>query len=411
MQPELPDAYRRILGWADTARRLKVRANVDTPYDARKALTMGAEGIGLCRTEHMFFDTQERRITMQEMILAADEASRVAALSRLLPFQRRDFEGIFEVMEGRPVTIRLLDPPLHEFLPHDEAGQQALADQLRIPVARVAQRVARLKEANPMLGHRGCRLCLTYPEILDMQVRAIIEAAVAVHQRGIRVKPEIMHPLTMDAREMHLLAARPRRVADGVLKETGSRIKYLVGTMIEVPRAALTAGAIAMESDFFSFGTNDLTQMTMALSRDDSGRFLPAYIDEQNLGVFADDPFQTLDEAGVGALMRLAIEQGRKVRPGMKIGICGEHGGDARSVGFCHDAGMDYVSASPYRIPIARLAAAQRAILQRREAAAGRRRGRGGVSKPVKRRATGNGRTGRTLRKVAHDRRHPVAQP
>ena len=373
IKPELPATYHRILAWADALRRLRVRANVDTPYDARKAVEMGAEGIGLCRTEHMFFDTEERRHAIQEMILAADRPARERALARVLPLQRKDFEGIFEAMAGRPVTIRLLDPPLHEFVPHDQEGQEALAQVLGVSRAAVAQRVAQLAEANPMLGHRGCRLALTYPEILEMQVRAILEAAVAVRRRRVPVRPEIMHPLTMDPREMALLVQRTRAVADAVLKASGTRLAYQVGTMIEVPRAALLADRMAREVDFFSFGTNDLTQMTMALSRDDSGRFLPAYVGEGDLAIFEHDPFQTLDQEGVGALVRMAIAAGRAAHPGLKIGICGEHGGEARSVVFCDAAGMDYVSCSPYRIPIARLAAAHAAIDARSRHRAGAR--------------------------------------
>jgi pyruvate,orthophosphate dikinase len=385
VQPKLPDSYKRIMSWADSFRMLGVRANVDTPYDARKAIEMGAEGIGLCRTEHMFFDTEERRLAIQEMIVADDRPAREEALRRLLPFQRLDFEGIFEAMGARPVTIRLIDPPLHEFAPHEEKQQRQLADRLGIPLDHLSRRIRQLHEANPMLGHRGCRLSLTYPEILEMQVRAIMEAAVAVQGRGIRVKPEIMHPLIMDPRELELVTVRTRDVADRVLKESRCRINYLVGTMIEVPRAALLAGSIAQIADFFSFGTNDLTQMTMALSRDDSGRFLPEYQDERRLAIFKDDPFQTLDREGVGQLVRLATERGREAQPDLKVGICGEHGGEARSVFFCHDVGMDYVSCSPFRIPIARLAAAQAAILNpprarrqtRRAAIASRRPRRG----------------------------------
>jgi pyruvate,orthophosphate dikinase len=321
----------------------------------------------------MFFDTEERRHAIQEMILAADRPARERALARILPLQRKDFEGIFEAMAGRPVTIRLLDPPLHEFVPHDQEGQEALAKVLGVSRAAVAQRVAQLAEANPMLGHRGCRLALTYPEILEMQVRAILEAAVAVRRRRVPVRPEIMHPLTMDPREMRLLVQRTRAVADAVLAESGTRLAYHVGTMIEVPRAALLADRIAREVDFFSFGTNDLTQMTMALSRDDSGRFLPAYVGEGELAIFEHDPFQSLDQDGVGALVRMAIAAGRSAHPGLKIGICGEHGGEARSVLFCDAAGMDYVSCSPYRIPIARLAAAHAAIDARSHRHAGAR--------------------------------------
>jgi pyruvate, orthophosphate dikinase len=406
VRPELPEAYREVMTWADSARRLGVRANVDTPYDARKAVEMGAEGIGLCRTEHMFFDSAERRLAIREMILAQDTESRERALSRLLPFQRQDFEGIFEAMDGRPVTIRLIDPPLHEFLPQDEDEQRALAARLQLPLETVARRVAQLHEANPMLGHRGCRVCLVFPEILDMQVRAILEAAAAVRRRGIRVLPEIMHPLIMDPKEFELVERRTREVANRVLEEQKLKIPYLVGTMIEVPRAALLAGPIGRRADFFSFGTNDLTQMTMALSRDDAGRFLPDYVDEKRLGIFAADPFQTLDPDGVGQLVLLAIERGRAAHPGLKIGICGEHGGDARSVRFFHTAGMDYVSCSPYRIPIARLAAAQAAIDERpaprpaRARAAGRRA----------RRTSGNGRESRAADRRQRGRRNPVAQ-
>jgi pyruvate,orthophosphate dikinase len=396
VRPELPEAYRTIMSWADGIRRLGVRANADTPYDARKAVEMGAEGIGLCRTEHMFFDSEERRLAIREMILATDRPARERALQRLLPIQRQDFEGIFEAMRGRPVTVRLIDPPLHEFLPHEPEEQRALAERLGLPLETVARRVEQLREANPMLGHRGCRVCLVYPEILDMQVRAILEAAAAVRRRGLPVRPEIMHPLVMDPRELRLLAARTRAVARAVLREHRVRVRCLVGTMIEVPRAALLAGPIAREADFFSFGTNDLTQMTMALSRDDAGRFLADYVDDRRLGILRDDPFQTLDTDGVGQLVLWGIARGRAARPGLKIGICGEHGGDARSVRFCHRAGMDYVSCSPYRIPIARLAAAH-AVLETRVAArtagdgrartpggaAGRRGGRRGHRHPV----------------------------
>jgi len=405
VQPDLPEAYRTLISWADRMRMLGVRANADTPADARKALEMGAEGIGLCRTEHMFFETEERRSAIQEMIVAGTREARVKALERLLPFQRRDFEGIFEAMDGLPVTIRLIDPPLHEFLPHDAAAQRELAGRLGVAFDLVARRVEQLREANPMLGHRGCRLCLTYPEILEMQVRAIFEAAVAARARGIRVLPEIMHPLTMDPRELALLVAGTRRVADLVMKRARPRISYQVGTMIEVPRAAILAGAMAREAEFFSFGTNDLTQMTMALSRDDAGRFLPEYVDERLLGVLKEDPFQTLDQEGVGVLVRWAIERGRAARPGLKIGICGEHGGDARSVAFCHRTRMDYVSCSPYRVPVARLAAAQAAIGERREAGRGRRAPR--RSRPT---APAARRRRAPLDAESRADRHPVAQ-
>ena len=367
VKPELPPEYYTLMSWADQRRKLRVRTNADTPYDAQNAIKMGAEGIGLTRTEHMFFDTEERRIAMQTMILADTEADRRAALSELLPFQRADFIGIFEAMAGRPVTIRLIDPPLHEFVPHDEDKQRELAQHIGVPFEKVRQRVEQLHEANPMLGHRGCRLCITYPEILEMQVRAIMEAAVAVKKAksgaaGGKVSPEIMIPLSIDKKELGLLVEQTRRVAERVLDESGVRVDYLVGTMIETPRAALLADQIAEVSEFFSFGTNDLTQMTMGLSRDDAGRFLPDYVDKAKAGIFKDDPFQSLDQEGVGMLMRWAIDKGRKSRKGLKIGICGEHGGEAESVKFCAALGMDYVSCSPYRVPIARLAAAQAAI-------------------------------------------------
>ncbi len=364
--PELPKSYETLMKWADEIRRLRVRTNADTPQDARKAREFGAEGIGLCRTEHMFFTdfeqperSHERQRAIQEMILADTKEARVKALDKLLPFQRRDFVGIFKAMDGFPVTIRLIDPPLHEFVPHERAKQEELARELKIDVETVARRVEQLHEANPMLGHRGCRLSITYPEILEMQVRAIIEAAIECQKAGVKVLPEIMHPLTLDKKELSILDQATRRVADDLIKKSGVKLHYLVGTMIELPRAALLAGEIAEVAEFFSFGTNDLTQTTMGLSRDDAGRFLPDYVDEKKAGVFSADPFQSLDIKGVGMLMRWGIEKGRKTRSKLKIGICGEHGGDADSVKFCHAAGMDYVSASPFRVPISRLAAAQ----------------------------------------------------
>ena len=364
--PTLPPAYTTLMGWADQMRRLGVRTNADTPQDARKAREMGAHGIGLCRTEHMFFTdfeqpekSHERQRAIQEMILADTREARVKALDKLLPFQRRDFAGIFKAMDGYPVTIRLLDPPLHEFVPHDHAKQAELARELGIPVEKIARRVEQLHEANPMLGHRGCRLSITYPEILEMQVRAIIEAAVECQKQGIKVLPEIMHPLTLDKKELRILEEATRRVAAEVLAREKAKLHYLVGTMIELPRAALLAGEIAEVAEFFSFGTNDLTQTVMGLSRDDAGRFLPDYIDEKKAGVFKEDPFQSLDTEGVGMLIEWAIERGRATRPKLEVGICGEHGGDAESVKFCHRVGMDYVSASPFLLPISRLAAAQ----------------------------------------------------
>jgi pyruvate,orthophosphate dikinase len=362
VKPELPAEYHTIMKWCDERRTLKVRTNADTPYDSANAIKMGAEGIGLTRTEHMFFDTEERRQAMQRMILADTESERRKALDQLLPFQRQDFIGIFEAMDGRPVTIRLIDPPLHEFVPHDEHKQRELAHAIGVPFEKVRQRVEQLHEANPMLGHRGCRLCITYPEILEMQVRAIMEAAVNLRTRKMKVLPEIMIPLSIDKKELGLLVDQTRRVAENVLEAAGVRVDYLVGTMIETPRAAILADQIAEVAEFFSFGTNDLTQMTMGLSRDDAGRFLPDYVDKAKAGIFKDDPFQSLDQEGIGLLMKWAIMKGRAARKNLKIGICGEHGGEAESVKFCHALGMDYVSCSPYRVPIARLAAAQAVI-------------------------------------------------
>jgi pyruvate,orthophosphate dikinase len=379
--PEFPKAYETLMKWADGIRRLGVRTNADTPQDARKAREFGAAGIGLCRTEHMFFTdfeqpekSHERQRAIQEMILADNREDRVKALDKLLPFQRRDFLGIFKAMDGFPVTIRLIDPPLHEFVPHDRAKQQELAKELNIDVEIVARRVEQLHEANPMLGHRGCRLSITYPEILEMQVRAIIEAAIECQKQGIKVLPEIMHPLTLDRKELWILEQATRRVADDLIKKSGIKLPYLVGTMIELPRAALLAKEIAEVAEFFSFGTNDLTQTTMGLSRDDAGRFLPDYVDEKKAGVFFADPFQSLDTKGVGMLMRWGIERGRETRPKLKVGICGEHGGDAESVKFCHAIGMDYVSASPFRVPIARLAAAQAVIEEKHEIQKGKKK-------------------------------------
>ena len=369
VRPEPPKAFATLMSWTDKIRRLGIRTNADTPHDARVAREMGAEGIGLCRTEHMFFKdfehpekSIERQQAIQEMILAEEPEARRAALDKLLPFQRRDFIGIFEAMKGLPVTIRLIDPPLHEFVPHDPTKQAELAKKIGISPEAVARRVEQLHEANPMLGHRGCRLCITYPEILDMQVRAIIEAAIDCQKRGIKVLPEIMHPLVLDRKELKILEQQTRKVAEEIISRSKVKLEYLVGTMIELPRAALLADQIAEVAEFFSFGTNDLTQTTMGLSRDDAGRFLPEYVDERKAAIFKEDPFQTLDIAGVGLLIEWGIERGRKTRPKLKIGICGEHGGDSESVKFCHRVGMDYVSASPFRVAIARLAAAQAAI-------------------------------------------------
>jgi len=351
-------AFARLLHWADEARHLRVRANADTPHDARIARGFGAEGIGLCRTEHMFFEG-DRITAMREMIVARDEGGRRRALAKLLPMQRMDFEGIFEAMNGLPVTIRLLDPPLHEFLPHGGEESKLLARTLGIPRAELARIVESLRETNPMLGHRGCRLGITYPEITEMQGRAIFEAAVRAKRRGIDVRPEIMIPLVAELREFENQRAILEQVASQVLGGMGEDVEYLIGTMIELPRAALTADEIATKAEFFSFGTNDLTQTIFGLSRDDAGRFLPNYIER---GILSDDPFQVLDRNGVGKLIGFAVSAGRSVRPQLKVGICGEHGGEPRSVHFCHTIGLDYVSCSPYRVPIARLAAAHAAL-------------------------------------------------
>ena len=347
--------FAELLGWADARRRLKVRANADTPHDAQVARGFGAEGIGLCRTEHMFFDG-DRIHAMREMIVAHDEMGRRRALAKLLPMQREDFEGIFAAMDGFPVTIRLLDPPLHEFLPHGGEEAKLLARRVGVTRRDLMRVVETLRETNPMLGHRGCRLGVTYPEITEMQARAIFEAAVACVRRGMIVLPEVMIPLVSTVKEFSHQRAIVDRVATEVFQAHGLHVKYLVGTMIELPRAALTAAQIAGAAEFFSFGTNDLTQTTLGLSRDDAGRFLPYYVAQ---GIYPDDPFQVLDVDGVGQLITLATTAGRGARATLKVGICGEHGGEPRSVRFCHQTGLDYVSCSPYRVPIARLAAAQ----------------------------------------------------
>jgi pyruvate,orthophosphate dikinase len=361
--PTMTGDFATLMGWADKARKLKIRTNADTPADAAKAREFGAEGIGLCRTEHMFFEGK-RIVAMREMILAADEAGRKAALAKLEPFQKADFVGIFEAMAGLPVTIRLLDPPLHEFLPHDAEGQEEVARGLDIPAAKVKERVDQLHEFNPMMGFRGCRLPIVYPEIGDMQVRAIIEAAIEVKKKGKSVLPEIMIPLVGVIEELTLLKKRAIQVAEESMKKAGVKVEYQIGTMIELPRAALTADQIAAEAEFFSFGTNDLTQMTFGFSRDDIKGFMPTYLKEKILAV---DPFQSIDVGGVGQLIEIGIKKGREARQAkagqhLKVGICGEHGGDPDSVKFCHRVGMDYVSCSPFRVPIARLAAAQAAL-------------------------------------------------
>ncbi len=352
--------YEQISKWSDQYRKINVRTNADTPNDSKVARSFGAEGIGLCRTEHMFFEG-DRIWAVREFILAEDEKSRQKALAKLLRHQQADFEGIFKAMDGLPVTIRLLDPPLHEFVPHADKEQKEMAKLLGVPVAKVAERVKQLHEFNPMLGHRGCRLSITFPELCVMQTKAIIQAAckVAKLKKPVKVLPEIMVPLVGTKAEIDFLEKIIRETADEVIKKTGAKIKYLVGTMIEIPRAALIADDIAETAEFFSFGTNDLTQMTFGYSRDDIGTFLPDYLDEKILPV---DPFQSLDINGVGKLVEMGVRKGRETRPGLKCGICGEHGGDPASVKFCCKAGLNYVSCSPYRVPIARLAAAQAAI-------------------------------------------------
>ncbi|MDD5135179.1 MAG: pyruvate, phosphate dikinase, partial [Phycisphaerae bacterium] len=375
--PKQTAAYATLMKWCDQLRTIKVRTNADTPYDAENAVKMGAEGIGLCRTEHMFFDTEERRLAIQEMIVAETLEARKAALAKLLPFQQKDFEGIFKAMNNKPVTIRLVDPPLHEFTPKDDAGVAKLSKITGISPEKIKHRCEQLHESNPMLGHRGCRLCITYPEILDMQVTAIIKAAIVCAKAGIKVYPEIMIPLTMDKKELSIQVDQARALADGLIKAAKAKVKYLIGTMIEIPRAALLADRIAEVAEFFSFGTNDLTQMTLGLSRDDAGRFLPVYVASEKdggKGIFQADPFQSLDQDGVGMLVKMGIEKGRSTRKNLKVGICGEHGGESASVKFCHRAGMNYVSCSPFRVPIARLAAAQAAIDDKKAKSAGKKK-------------------------------------
>ena len=361
MKPEDSEVYQYyafIMKLADKHRKLGIRTNADTPEQVRHAIAFGAEGIGLTRTEHMFFEG-DRIDAMREMILAESLEARREALAKLLPYQREDFEGIFRALDGRPATIRFLDPPLHEFVPHDEKAQADLARKLKLPVDVVHRRVEALHEFNPMLGHRGCRLGISYPEISEMQARAVFEAAAKVQKAGIKVKPEIMIPLVGFKKELDNQLEIVHAVAAQVAKETGQKIKYLVGTMIEIPRGALTADEIAESAEFFSFGTNDLTQTCLGMSRDDMGSFLQKYTD---LGIFKANPFASIDTTGVGSLMQTAVEKGRKIRPDIKLGICGEHGGDPHSVVFCHHVGLDYVSCSPFRLPVARLAAAQAAL-------------------------------------------------
>jgi pyruvate,orthophosphate dikinase len=359
VEPELSGDFAALMAWADKARRLKVRANAETPLDARTARQYGAEGIGLCRTEHMFFDAH-RIAAVREMILADDELGRRAALAKILPMQRADFVELFTIMAGLPVTIRLLDPPLHEFLPHTAEEVEAVSRATGLDAAKLLQRAKDLEETNPMLGHRGCRLGVSYPEIYEMQVRAIIEAALEIAASGHEAPvPEIMHPLVAKGEEMKFLRELTDRTAKAVMEEKGATVHYQVGTMIELPRAAIRAADLAEYAEFFSFGTNDLTQTTFGISRDDAAKFLAAYIEK---GIFEKDPFVSIDVDGVGELIKLAAERGRAARPDIKLGICGEHGGDPASIAFCETAGLDYVSCSAFRVPIARLAAAQAAL-------------------------------------------------
>ncbi len=360
VNPQLSGNFGTIMKWADEFRKLGVRTNADTPHDAEVARGFGAEGIGLCRTEHMFFEG-DRIKAMREMILADDLVGRKKALAKLLKMQRKDFYGILKAMKGFGVTIRLLDPPLHEFVPHEEKNQKEMARELKVPVKDIKAKVEALHEFNPMLGHRGCRLGITYPEITEMQARAIFEAACQLKKEGVNVKPEVMVPLVGHVNELKMQKDIIIETAEKVMKEKKIKVEYMVGTMIEVPRAAVTADEIAGEAQFFSFGTNDLTQMTFGYSRDDSGKFLPEYVDKK---ILPNDPFRVLDREGVGKLIRMAVEKGRAVKNDLKVGICGEHGGDPSSVEFCHMVGLNYVSCSPYRVPIARLAAAQAAIKQ-----------------------------------------------
>src|SRR6056297_630884 len=348
-----------LMEWSDEYRDMGVYTNADTPHDAEVAVDFGAEGIGLCRTEHIFFDS-ERIISVREMIVADSKKKRKKALDKLFPYQKDDFKGIFKVMKDKTVTVRLLDPPLHEFLPQNDRDIKNLAEQLSIPVDELKRIISELEEMNPMLGHRGCRLGITYPEIYKMQVKAIISAALEVkEEEGFDVKADIMIPLVGTAKELEILREDALEVAEELIENSDADIQYSIGTMIEIPRAALTADKVAAHADFFSFGTNDLTQMTYGFSRDDAGKFISKYLDQE---IFAKDPFQVLDQEGVGQLVKTAVELGRKAKPDLKLGICGEHGGEPSSIEFCHRTGLDYVSCSPYRVPIARLAAAQAAL-------------------------------------------------
>ncbi|HPU41590.1 MAG TPA: PEP-utilizing enzyme, partial [Acetivibrio clariflavus] len=358
VEPEMTGNFATLMSWADELRTLKVRTNADTPADAAQAAKFGAEGIGLCRTEHMFLDA-DRIPAMREMIVARTEEQRRKALDKLLPMQRADFEGLFREMKGHPVTIRFLDPPLHEFLPQEDEDIAKLAEEMGITFEELKGIVEELHEFNPMLGHRGCRLAVTYPEIAEMQTRAVIEAAINVNKEGMNVTPEIMIPLVGDVKELKYVKDVVVKTANEIIEKAGVKLDYKVGTMIEIPRAALTADEIAKEAEFFSFGTNDLTQMTFGFSRDDAGKFLEEYYNKK---IYEFDPFAKLDQTGVGKLVEMAAKLGRQTRPDIKLGICGEHGGDPSSVEFCHKVGLDYVSCSPFRVPIARLAAAQAAV-------------------------------------------------
>ena len=360
MEATISGDFGRFMAWADAVRVLKVRTNADTPRDAAQAVKFGAEGIGLCRTEHMFFEG-DRIKAIREMIVAKTVEARKAALAKLLPYQQGDFEALYEVMESRPVTIRYLDPPLHEFLPTKEEDIKELAGELKITVDELKQVIASLHEFNPMMGHRGCRLAVSYPEIAEMQTEAVISAAINVTKKHpeYHIVPEIMIPLVGEVKELKYVKDIVTGVADRLIADSGLEMEYHVGTMIEIPRAAVTADEIAKEAEFFSFGTNDLTQMTFGFSRDDAGKFLDAYYDAK---IYEFDPFAKLDQKGVGQLIKLAAKLGRETRPNIKLGICGEHGGDPSSVEFCHNVGLNYVSCSPFRVPIARLAAAQAAL-------------------------------------------------
>ncbi len=363
VEPEISGYFETFMTWADEIRKLRVRTNADTPKDAKQAMKFGAEGIGLCRTEHMFFEA-DRIPVVREMIVSKTEEQRRAALDKLLPMQRKDFEGLYEAMEGHPVTIRFLDPPLHEFLPHKDEEIKELAKEMGLTFEELKNTVESLHEFNPMMGHRGCRLSVSYPEIAEMQTRAVIEAAINVNKnKGLNIVPEIMIPLVGEIKELKYVKDIVVKTAEKVMEEKGTKLEFMVGTMIEIPRAALTADEIAKEAEFFSFGTNDLTQMTFGFSRDDASRFLADYYDKQ---IYESDPFARIDETGVGQLVKIAVEKGKKTRENIKLGICGEHGGDPASIEFCHNVGLNYVSCSPYRVPVARLAAAQAQVKNKR---------------------------------------------